>query len=836
MTRDEGIRLLLVDDEPAFLDLSSIFLGRSGSFHVDTVQSPHNALEQLSSNHYDAVVSDYLMAEMDGISFLKAVRSCEPDIPFIIFTGKGREEIVIEALNSGADAYLQKGGEPVPQYAELARTVRTLVDKRRAFRELFGEQERMRVTLNSMADGMIITDTDSRITLINAVAQNITGWSEDEADGRVLSDVMPVIPAGEGGSDMKGIVTFVSRNGDHFDLSYTVTPLRGVDGGQVGNAVVFHDVTAEKKARKYHKLLASIVESTDDAVLVMNGDGIIRSWNRAAERIYGYAAAEIIGKQVSVLLPSGQNDEHNQIFSRLHAGEQVKHFETGRIRKDGQMIIVSVTVSPLRDAVGRVTAFSSIERDVTAQREAENELRLSEEKYRMLFDNANDAIVLNQIQPDGRPGRVIDANPRMLEIIGCTRSDLCQRSIQDIIDRNFWEQYPDMDDPSLAQQGCRFTGSIRTSDGSPLPVEIGAHRFDMKGTPVLLNIIRDISERIAAERELRIKESAMESSLIGSMILDPDGRITYLNGAAAQAWDCSDKRELQGALFGKPFIPDGEWEQEILPQLRRGGVWSGEAAALSSAGRAFTIDLSVSSVLDAPDVPICYVVSFADITSRKQNERDLEASIEEKSILLTEIHHRVKNNLQIISGMIRLQIREIVQEEAAASLRECENRIITMALVHESLYQSGNLGEIRMREHIRTLADNLVAAEMYTCPLHLELDIEDICLDLDTAIPCSLIINELMTNSIKHAFLDSDEGRIWISMHRDRPNCIRLEVGDDGPGLPGGFDISSARSLGLRLVYRLVTQQLGGEISVSSCDGTTYVIRLPAMDKGGNER
>jgi two-component sensor histidine kinase len=222
------------------------------------------------------------------------------------------------------------------------------------------------------------------------------------------------------------------------------------------------------------------------------------------------------------------------------------------------------------------------------------------------------------------------------------------------------------------------------------------------------------------------------------------------------------------------------------------------------------------------------IESVRDISERKKYEVALKASLDEKSVMLMEIHHRVKNNLQIITGLIRLQARQITNEQALAALRECETRVLTIALVHESLYQSGNLANINAKRHITNLASTILMSENGRENIMMDIDVDDLPLDMNTAIPASLIINELMTNSLKYAFSGRDRGTIRIGLHREPGNMLALTIADDGRGLPAGMDISKTLSLGLRLVMRLVQDQLSGDLRILPDKGTSFLIRFPA--------
>jgi two-component sensor histidine kinase len=229
------------------------------------------------------------------------------------------------------------------------------------------------------------------------------------------------------------------------------------------------------------------------------------------------------------------------------------------------------------------------------------------------------------------------------------------------------------------------------------------------------------------------------------------------------------------------------------------------------------------------------IETFTDITEIKKNEENLKSSLAEKSVLLMEVHHRVKNNLQIISGLIRLQSRYITNRLALDALQECENRVTTMALVHESLYQSGDLANINAKQHLTHLVTNLLMSETEERQIKMETDIEDVQVDLNTAIPASLIVNELVTNAMKYAFKGRTDGTIRVSLHKGPDNIFELIVGDNGVGIPEDVDPAKSSSLGLKLVTRLIRDQLKGTMEILRENGTAFVIRFPPMEPPGKK-
>jgi two-component sensor histidine kinase len=238
--------------------------------------------------------------------------------------------------------------------------------------------------------------------------------------------------------------------------------------------------------------------------------------------------------------------------------------------------------------------------------------------------------------------------------------------------------------------------------------------------------------------------------------------------------------------------------------------------------------------MDWGDHLVSRVFVFRDITDRKRAEEQIRTSLREKEVLLKEIHHRVKNNLQIIVSLLSLQSTYTTDTEYQHVLTDSQNRIKSMALIHEKLYQSDNLANLDFTEYITTLVHELIktySADPHRISLTMNIDIPH--LELDHAIACGLIINELMSNALKYAFPDDREGEIHLSLHTS-DGTATLKVSDDGVGLPADFSIKTAETLGLRLVDVLVHDQLDGELSVDDTEGTTFTVTfnsIPGRDR-----
>ena len=238
--------------------------------------------------------------------------------------------------------------------------------------------------------------------------------------------------------------------------------------------------------------------------------------------------------------------------------------------------------------------------------------------------------------------------------------------------------------------------------------------------------------------------------------------------------------------------------------------------------------------------------SIADISSRKCTDEALRAAnadlnlrvktrtaeLVERESLLQEIHHRVKNNLQVISSLINMQIRGLKEESSRAALRDCQSRVITMAQIHEMLYQSANYAQVPFAKYTRELSSRVLSASG-TSPgnvtLHFELD--DVSLPVEQAIPCGLILNELVANSLKHAFPNAASGTIRVELRLAPDQSVNLSVGDDGVGISPAWNLENPETLGAQLVLTLV-KQLGGRLEITRSPGSTFRISFPLEPNG----
>ena len=348
---------------------------------------------------------------------------------------------------------------------------------------------------------------------------------------------------------------------------------------------------------------------------------------------------------------------------------------------------------------------------------------------------------------------------------------------------------------------------------------------------------QDITDKLQSEMAVRESEerirAVVEQMTDGLVTVGKDGYVVSFNSAAQKIFGYAAD-EIVGQKADLLISPQGESD--------KGNVFSGyirngneDALELNDGilgrrrdGTTFPMDLSVSEVhLEEQNL---IVSTVRDVTESRRLEEQTRQSLAEKEVLLKEIHHRVKNNLQLISSLLALQAGYIQDEDSKAIFKDSEQRVRSMALIHEKLYGSDDLTRVDFPGYLQSLVSELLrsyAPDPGT--VSISLDVGDIAFGIDTAIPCGLIVSELVSNALKYAFPDGRSGEIKVSLNNDQDEHI-MTVCDDGVGIPDDLDWENADSLGMQLIHTL-TAQLGGTANLITDNGTEIKISFPNSDK-----
>ncbi|MCX9012701.1 MAG: PAS domain S-box protein [Candidatus Methanoperedens sp.] len=344
------------------------------------------------------------------------------------------------------------------------------------------------------------------------------------------------------------------------------------------------------------------------------------------------------------------------------------------------------------------------------------------------------------------------------------------------------------------------------------------------------SIEQPYEKEVVTEKELRYEteekyRSLFENASDAIIMVDLEDNVTSWNTSAERIFGWTAE-EAVGKKNAQLIVP-GDLVQDkdlFIYQAKSGRSVSGiETVRVRKDGTRLEVSLAISPIRDANQNVIGFSSITRDITERKRAEDQIKQSLKEKEVLLREIHHRVKNNMQIISSLLRLQSESITEEKYLDMFKDCQNRVISMSLVHEKLYYSKDFTKIDFNEYVNDMVDGLF--ESYGLGrVVLKTEIED-TLDMDSAIPCGLIVNELVTNSLKYAFPDGRKGEIRIALKKTGGE-MGLTVGDNGIGFPEELDFRKTESLGLQLVNLLVNNQLEGHINLDRSKGTEFQIRF----------
>lgn len=456
----------------------------------------------------------------------------------------------------------------------------------------------------------------------------------------------------------------------------------------------------------------------------------------------------------------------------------------------------------------------------------EQKLQESEEKFRSVAQSAVDGILTTDDK-----GKMIFVNEGILKIFGYHEGELEGRYATDLVPETYRKDIQDIlknnqhDDHRLLGRTLESPGLRK--DGTEFPMETTIASWVSGGKNYFTGIVRDVSERKMMEAKKNELAAIVESSddaIIGKNL---DGIITSWNQGAQNIYGYSEEEIMGKSML--ELIPQNHADEfpKFMEKIAKGEhIEHYETQRLRKNGETIDISLTLSPTRNA-DGEIDGASSIArDITEKKKTEKALKKSLKDKEMLIGEIHHRVKNNLLIITSLLSLQSQYIKDKESLKIFQESENRARSMAMIHEKLYQSSEAKRIDFTDYIRSLGTELYHTyALDTSLINLDMDLDPgLILDVDTAIPLGLIFNELVTNCLKHAFPESKTGNIKVNFHKKDEDYV-MSVEDDGVGLPEDLEIEKADSFGLRLVTAL-SQQIDAQLIIETANGTSFTLKF----------
>jgi PAS domain S-box-containing protein len=598
-----------------------------------------------------------------------------------------------------------------------------------------------------------------------------------------------------------------------------------------------------------HGILTAIVDASDDAIISEDLDGVIRSWNRAAERLYGYTAQEVTGRPMSLILPHDRREELATILNRIKAGERVEHYETVRQAKDGHLVDVSLSVAPVQDATGSIVGAAVIARDLTARKRADVALRTSELRWRSIIDSAVDGIIVIDAE-----GRIEGFNRGAERLFGYRALEVIGRNVKMLMPSPYHEEhdgylarYLDSGTAKIIGIGREVTG--RRRDGTTFPLHLSVGEMSTRGEPKFTGMLHDLTERVLLEERLRTSEarwrSVIESAVDGIVVIDAHGRIEAFNPAAERLFGY---RALEVIGRNVKMLMPSPYHEEHDGYLAR-YLESGTAKIIGIGrevtgrrrdGTTFPLHLSVGEMTVGGERKFTGIIH--DLSARVRIEEQLRehTALARLGEMAAVIAHEVKNPLAGVRGAIQVIGTRLPKESKdAAIVKEIVTRIDALNGLMQDLLLFARPPQPKPTPvdvaALVIMTRDLLGADPARKEIEVTVDGSAPPIEADADL-LKIVFENLLVNGAQAM---QGRGTIRVSLSSMDDTC-QIAFSDSGPGIP--FEVREkiftpffttrgrGSGLGLPTAKRLIEAHRG-QISVACPPGggTTVTIRLPAQ-------
>jgi len=842
------MKVLHVDDEADFLNAAKQILEMQGAFQVDTASSVEEATEKMKEKEYDAIVCDYIMPRRDGLQFLKELRDSENNIPFIIFTGKGREGVAIEALNLGADRYFSKVGGPETVYGELAHGIREAVSRRKAEKARVESEEKWR-TLAEQSPNMIFVNKNGRVVYANKKCEEIMGYKKEEfysPDFDFLTLIHPehidIVKASfakhTNGEDVEPYqYALLTKEGKRLEAIITTKLIRYE--GESAFLGIVTDITKRKKAeealRESEDKLKAILSSSPDAITVFDLDGNVVELNQAAMTMLNFSEKkEIIGKSSFDFVALRDVDRAREAFKRTLEQGSVKNGEFNLLTKEGEEFLVELSAGAIPDAFGEPSYIVAVMKDISERRRAERALRESQQKFEGLFRDNPEAAVY--VDPEFH---ILDVNPHFEQLFGyCSEEVKGKRLLEVIVPEDRLEEGKMLDE--RAKKGhVRYDTVRKRKDGSLVPVSVSAAPIMVEDKHIgYVGVYKDIGELGKTQQEL--EESKRHFQTLFNLMVDPvaivdkTGKILAVTDKVEEITGFK-KEELVGKNFLRTKIASAKTKAIMMKNLAKRMMGMHlepyEVEILTKDGRKLSYEINAEAI-DYKG-KLADMVVFRDISQRK----NLEAKLRVAGTLT---RHDAQNKLSTVTMNTFLARKKLAGDhEALQHLSEIESAVGEIERIFEFAKTYEMLGMEKLV--------NMGVGKTLDETVHLFSDLQGVkvvndCRDL-TVLADSLLrqlFYNLLHNSLKHGVKVS---RIRVYYEEKGKDQLKLVYEDDGVGIAQAekkriFEERYGSRTGHGLyVIRKMCDVYGWSIKETGEPGrgAQFTISIPKMgDKGKN--
>ena len=832
------MKILLVDDDTEFLEQAKLFLEMNdSSFNVTVCETASNALGKLEDDNFDIIVSDYMMPVMGGLVFLKKIREKGDDIPFIIFTGKGREEVAMDALNLGADRYLQKGGDPKAQYGVLSKEIRQEVDRYRIRKKLREQEEMYKLVTESFYDMITLVDIKKNtIILVSNAVEDLLGYDPEELIGRIFFDILHPEDKDEvyeklteliASGDTEGMFNdrVLCKDGGYKWIENRFRILADENSQPDKLLIVARDMTKHgvvtselsSMAKKYR----NIFESAWTAILVVEEDTTISMVNKRFEEITGYSR-EYIESGISWTEFVHQDDLERMFEYHIKRREDPSsvpnEYEARLIDSHGDIKNVLLSVE-LIEGTGKSVATLL---DIT-------ELHSLKDISRGLMDSDHIGVMIVQ------DGVIKEISPGVMHVLGYPKIEIIDKDPLKFVPDEEREEFHRIHQTTLnrGQNGYK-KHSLKHMDGSLRWVmdEISLIRYHGKKAAMLIfiDISYDTEVRRALERSEQEHRAMVESAFAGISISDLDDNINFANETFANMLGYT-RAELNDMNAKQLFQKNSLNIAKEMTDVRKRGISNVyETELIRKDGNLINVLIQATPLFDETSVVTGTLAVISDITEFKKIQ-------EREKFLSSLLRHDIANKMNLTRGYIELLEETPLNEEGKRYLERAMHSVdegvklidkigkLRHIYTDPQYYQNISLGKVM--EHVI----DQVKGELMNRNINLIADYED------AIVVAGPLLEELFFNLISNAIDHSGCNTIRLSIE-DHEESVTVIIEDDGEGIPSELEenifkrgVKGTHSKGMGLGLYLVegiAKSYGGHVKLqrSSMGGSRFEVIL----------